>query len=191
MGCGDAGTRRKPLGTPWGGEPPWDRTRGPKKQFSKEQIKAALYLSGGVITQAAKALGLSAETLRLAVGQYPDLQAYIVNVCRPVVGEIAEGNIVADIQKGSVETSKWFVARTNKERFSTRTDTGKDAGPIEVATQHVVTDAELLAMPQEARKALITGMEAIIAIRRRAKLEPAGGGGGAGPGEDDPERVGT
>jgi hypothetical protein len=110
---------------------PQPNRRGPyRPKRSKTQVKRALSKAAGVYTDAAVILGVSRRTVERYVNKHPDLRQHVAEV-ETSVDDMAEGNVKGAIRSKDVGTSKWWLERKRRDKFSTRQEhTGPDGGPI-------------------------------------------------------------
>jgi hypothetical protein len=85
-------------------------------KVSQKQIIQALTETGGVVTEAAKMLGLaSVPSLRIRMAKNKALQDALTEI-REQTKDLAEGNIISAIKSGDKETSKWYLASQGRDR---------------------------------------------------------------------------
>jgi hypothetical protein len=120
------------------GTPPVPK-RTHKKKRSQAEIKRALTQAAGIYTDAAEILQVNRNTVAEYVKRDPELQAYLEQV-EAAHDDIAEGNIKSALRARDIATSKWWLERRRRDKYSTRTEhTGPDGGPIE----HMIAEGEI------------------------------------------------
>jgi hypothetical protein len=87
--------------------------------------------AAGVYTDAAEILGIHRLTLARYVQLHPDLLEHVAQI-EEAVDDMAEGNIKRALKAKDVGTSKWWVERRRRDRFSTRMEHAGPDGPIQV-----------------------------------------------------------
>lgn len=86
------------------------------KKQNKEIIMSLVdsWKFGLTNSQAASDAGIPFSTLQYWMDQYPQLKE-LREMCYETVNSMARKNIHRSIKKGSIETSKWFLERTDPE----------------------------------------------------------------------------
>ena len=82
-------------------------------------VRVALVASGGVLGDAARALGWGSERLRSMVRRTPELEAVRAEAIERVL-DAAEQNVMRAIREGDVTTSRWMLGLLGGERGYTR-----------------------------------------------------------------------
>lgn len=101
------------------------------KMLSEAQIEAALRSHAGIMSFAAKALGVTRSAVHIRVDRSPRLQAVAAEV-RETILDAAEGNIAKAINKGDVQTSRWYAERLGQGRgYGNKVHATIDIGAIE------------------------------------------------------------
>ncbi len=105
---------------------------GSRKKYTAQQFIDAIPGTGGIIATLASRIGCKWDTAKSYIYDYPTVQAAYDNECE-MVNDKAESVIISDINNGSVESSKWWVSRKRKDKFSTREEvTGVDGADIHI-----------------------------------------------------------
>jgi hypothetical protein len=105
--------------------------RPSKFEELKPKFEAA-FSTGCTIREAALFAGCTEQGLQLYFVKYPEWKAHCMSL-RDTPLLKARANVVKDLQKENVETSKWYLERKRKKEFSTRNEyTGEDGGGIVV-----------------------------------------------------------
>lgn len=106
------------------------------KRFTIEQIVCALWTSHGIVTKAAKLLGIDVTTLtENYILKYPEIEE-AKEAIKEANKDEAEYNILESIHtEGDLMNSRWYLERKAKERGYIKRDelTGRDGIPIQVA----------------------------------------------------------
>jgi len=105
---------------------------GANKKYTTQEVIDIMPGTGGIIATIAKRLGCTWHTAQAYIENYPTVQAAYADECE-MVNDKAESVIISDINSGSVESSKWWVSRKRKDKFSTREEvTGVDGADIHI-----------------------------------------------------------
>ena len=83
---------------------------------TQAEVIEALRKSGGIISDAAKLLGLSCPTsLRRRIKNSPKLNEALDEI-REGLKDLAEGNILSALKLGDKDVSKWYLAALARDR---------------------------------------------------------------------------
>ena len=87
-----------------------------KMQVTQEQVAKALRETGGIISEAAKVLGLASSTsLRTRIKNNKTLSALLDEI-REDTKDLAEGNILKAMKDGDKTVSQWYLNSLGRDR---------------------------------------------------------------------------
>lgn len=87
------------------------------------QIEAALRKHAGIKSLAANELGVTRAAIQQRVDASPHLQQVIRDV-EDRVGDVCEGHIIKDVNKGDKQMCRWYAAHKLRHRgYATRVET--------------------------------------------------------------------
>lgn len=107
------------------------RRGGPPKKLDHERVKAALESVGGIMTAAAQKLHVDRSTVYRFLDEHPDLKTFRAEI-EEQTKDLAEGQIFSAIQKGEMDTVRWYADRKMRDRgYGHRSEhTGKNGTPL-------------------------------------------------------------
>jgi len=122
------------------------KSTGPKG-ITKEEIADALRRNNGVIAKAAKQLRCRRDNLAVRINADAELMA-VIPASRERMKDLAESNVFDKIEKGDVETSKWYLTLHGKDRGYVRKveHAGHGAGG---AIEHTVRQTTTVTISEE------------------------------------------
>lgn len=96
------------------------------------KAEAALIAHHGILSKAAEACGVTRKAFYAFMDKHPHLEDLRAEAGE-ILLDVAEANVVADLNKGDGKTTRWFLERKGKDRgYTTRQEvTGADGGPLE------------------------------------------------------------
>lgn len=102
-----------------------------KKQYTLEELAAALINNNGRIYTTAKVLGISSQAIYERMGNHPELKA-IVDDARGYLVDLAESTLETNIKNGDTSAAIWVTKTLGRNRgYAERLEvTGKDGGAI-------------------------------------------------------------
>lgn len=100
-------------------------------QLSIAKVEAALRKYKGILSSAAEACGVARTTLYRFMEKHPELKE-VRNELDETLLDVAETNVITDLEKGDMKTTRWYLDRKGKDRgYVTRAEqTGKDGAPL-------------------------------------------------------------
>jgi len=113
----------------------------------KSQLVKALRASGGIISVAARSMGITRETASRCVSKWPELRAVIEEANEVTVDEAIVGlrELIADRNVAAIIFTLKTLgkARGYAQRYEV---TGADGGPVQTADVMALTNEELAAI---------------------------------------------
>jgi hypothetical protein len=86
------------------------------RKHTQAEVIEALEKTGGIVTEAAGLLGLTAiDALRLRIKNTPALQDACGEI-RERTKDLAEGNIITALKAGDKDVSKWYLSALGRDR---------------------------------------------------------------------------
>jgi len=112
-------------------------------RVSKKHLIATLQKTGGLISLAARELGISRQAIHKRIADDDSLREEL-NEIREVDLDIAEAKLKQSIRKGDAWAVRFYLQTLGRERgYVTRSETtGADGGPVRVDLSSV-SDADL------------------------------------------------
>lgn len=86
------------------------RQRVYARKLTIPKVRAALKESGGIMSQAAEALGVSRTAVYNFVNDYPELRTFRDEI-REELLDTAESSILLAMMSGNLEIAKWYLTR--------------------------------------------------------------------------------
>lgn len=120
-----------------------------KRRYKVSEVETALRASGGLITEAAKALGCDRKTVARYLDRYPRLRK-VADEFEEHVKDIAVGQLYKLIEKGHPPTIRWYLGTKAIDRGYGRklaVEGTMDGPPIQVENRGVVR----LSLPDNGR----------------------------------------
>jgi hypothetical protein len=121
------------------------RSRGGRKGITDEQIIKALFKSGGIVAQAARALGVRRDSLAARIKNSTRLLEAELEAVERVL-DLAESTLIKGIKSGDQQSARWFLDRKGGKRgYRHRVEhAGPGGGAIPVANTNVGIPADKL-----------------------------------------------
>lgn len=101
----------------------------PAKRLTKKRVREALYKSRGVITAAAKMLGVTRKHLSAYVHKDPDLVAARAEA-REMLLDVAENNLYRAVEEGQPWAVQYTLSRLGKGRGFTERIEQEQSGEL-------------------------------------------------------------
>lgn len=131
--------------------------RANKIQQHKKALLEALEKSLGVVTTACKAVGVDRGTFYNYVNSDPVFKAAVDDI-ENIALDFAESQLHKQIQRGEVSSTIFYLKTKGKSRgYIERQQTeltGKDGGPIEIATFEIATRRDALLLDEDENAAV-------------------------------------
>lgn len=130
-------------------------TREP--QFDPSTVAKALTASCGIVTHAAAALGVTVQTVRRYIREFPECKEAKYEA-REQALDLAESNVFNGLESGDKTYTIFFLKTIGRERgwVEGRELTGPNGGPIQSEVEQVTIDVDKLT--QAERVALLKAM---------------------------------
>lgn len=102
-----------------------------KKQYTLDEMSAALTRNNGRIYTTARELNITARAIYNRIDAHPELQD-VINDARGYIIDLAESTLESNIKNGDTAAAIWVTRTLGKERGYTERQeiTGKDGGAI-------------------------------------------------------------
>lgn len=100
-------------------------------KLSVTKAEKALREHRGILSKAAEACGVSRKYFYKFMEDYPELEEVRAEASDELL-DIAEANVVQELERGEMKTTRWFLDRKGKDRgYTTRQEqTGRDGEPL-------------------------------------------------------------
>jgi len=106
---------------------------GRKSKLTNEMVLDAMRRAAGIKSAAARALGVTRQTIYNYIIAHPEIKPQIDEICE-ITLDMAESKVYQAINEGDGQMVRWFLDRRGRSRGygqTTRSEvTGKDGAPL-------------------------------------------------------------
>lgn len=127
-----------------------------RENWTTEQIITVLEANGGIVLYAAQKLGVHRNTLSRWIKTEPALAEATGNTVEMLL-DIGEANIIKGLKAGSWEETRFYMSTKGRSRgYGIKAEiTGKDGGPVMMATEPPIDFTKLSTKEIETYLALV------------------------------------
>ena len=127
-----------------------------REKWTTEQIIQVLEANGGIVLYAAQKLGVHRNTLDRWIKNEPELTKAAGDMTESLL-DIAEANLIQMLKKGEWEPTRFYLSTKGRARgYGIKAEiTGKDGGPVMMATEPPIDFTKLSTKEIETYLALV------------------------------------